>query len=433
MTKNFDTLVIGGGSGGLAYAKRAAKLGAKTCLIEADALGGTCVNRGCVPKKLMWEAAWHHVKSAAMCEQGLTGDTVPLDFKALKDRISNKIGSIRTSYDDALEQDNLHRVTGKAELLGPNEVRVNDQDLRATSIVLATGSVPVWPDFEGSDHAEVSDEVFSWTEVPSSLLILGGGYIGCEFAAIFRALGAEVTVVETGERVLDTFDPALSDAVQNVFRARGITLCLGVETQQIEHTGNGLLTRFADGSTCRSSKVVAAIGRAPRTDVPGGFADTLTLADTGAFAVDETLQTSQAGVYAIGDCADRLPLTPVATRDGERLAERLFGDTSVPALDLSYVASAAFVMPPVAQIGRLDNGSSAMGQDLGETVVAPEGHWTTRTVTKTATDDGQMVGAALMGASSPDLISGLGALIAGDAGRVTGVHPGFAEEVVGRD
>ncbi|MDF1728727.1 MAG: FAD-dependent oxidoreductase [Sulfitobacter sp.] len=434
MTRNFDAIVIGGGSGGVAFSRKAGVMGASVCLIEKNLLGGTCINRGCVPKKLMWQATWTHERARAACEQGLAPVPPRPDFAKLQERISDKLSSIRQSYAVSLDQAGVTVLEGEAALTGPREVMLNGEKLTAEKIVLATGATPQLADIEGIDRAETSDDIFGWQSLPKSLALLGAGYIGSEFASIFRGLGVEVHLIDADDGILSGFDSDMTEIARDILGTRGVELHLGDAPNVIRAQDGGFLIKLQSGKELNVERVVAATGRAPRTDLPGGMTDTLEIARTGAFAVDDGLQTSQEGIYALGDCADRLPLTPVATRDGDRLAQRLFGKGMPALIDLSLVAQAAFTMPPIAQVGKPDDAVNATGADLSDGVLTPERHWTTVSARKVARGgpDG-LLGVAALGFGAPDIVTALGAALEGsDAAASTGIHPTTAEEYIGR-
>lgn len=433
MSERFDAIVIGGGSGGLAFARQAAGCGARILMVEKDLLGGTCINRGCVPKKLMWEAAWQHVRARAAADRGVHGAPPPVDFGALHAAVRNKSAAIRDSYENDLKEPHLTLKRAEAALTGPDEVIVNGERLNADHIVIATGARPKRPDFDGAELIGTSDDVFGWKRLPASLALIGGGYIGCEFASIFAAFGVRVTLVETGDRLLGGFDADLAQVSLDILRARGVDVRLGAEPERIVEGAGGLGVHLKGGQTVEVELAVAAIGLEPATSLPGGFSATLELAETGAFAVDDGLQTSSPGVHALGDCADRLPLTPVATRDGDTLARRLFSDDTPDLIDLSLVASAAYVMPPIAQVGDLADAPPRHGADLVSDALTPRDHWTARTACKTVADQGRMRGVAVLGPTAPDLVSALAASVADSPEAATGIHPTFGEEFVGRD
>lgn len=430
---DFDAIVIGGGSGGLAFARQAAGCGARVLMVEKNMIGGTCVNRGCVPKKLLWEAAWQHVQASAAAARGLRPPPPRPDFAALHGAVRDASAAIRASYESDFEAQGLTFYHAEAALTGPGEVTISGERHTARHIVLAIGAPPERPDFDGADLTATSDDVFGWDSLPSSLVLVGGGYIGCEFASIFAAFGVRVTIVETGDRLLEGFDAGLAGAALEILKTRGVDIRLGRAPGRITRDGSGLRLTLDDGAVVTADRIVSATGVAPASTLPGGFADDLKRAGTGAYAVDDGLQTSMPGLFALGDCADRLPLTPVATRDGDILARRLFSDQMPDLIDLSLVASAAFVMPPIAQMGDLSGAAPLRdGAELISGALTPEDHWSARTACTTAGMNGRLSGVAALGPTAPDLVTALGAAVAGDPEAATGIHPTFGEEFVGR-
>ena len=434
-TEGFDAIVVGGGSGGLAAAKRAAKLGARVALIEKAELGGTCVNRGCVPKKLMWDAARSVLRTRRMAEQGLCSP-IDLDLGRLRDLSAQKIAGLNDTFESQLSEAGVTLIRGTADIEDHTQIRAAGRTLSADRLILATGAVPDRPDFPGADLAEVSDDVFGWREVPSRLVILGGGYIGCEFAAIFAALGAQVTLVEPTDRVLDTFAKVLAAHARTALDAQGVTVLTGTAPERIERDGDGLAVVLDDGTRLAASRVLAATGRMPPIDKLGAISMRLERAESGALAVDENFATGLPGVHAIGDAADRLPLTPVATRDGETLADQLFGDWRAP-IDLGLVATTAFLFPPHSQVGDAEGGKAKRSDPLRAGVTMAEGKAGDLDFFALAHERDRLTGAALAFDGAEEAIATLGALIAAGGGKddltaATGVHPTPAEEMLGR-
>ena len=435
MAEHFDTVVVGGGSGGLAYARQAASHGARVALIERAELGGTCVNRGCVPKKMLWTAANHVREEADMDEAGV-GIPGGLDFATLKARADAKIGRIRDSFDEALADCGVTLIRGEATCHAPDRIVVGDRTLSADALVLAHGALPADLDLDGIALAETSNDVLSWTSVPERIAILGGGYIGCEFAAIFACLGSEVTVADPSDRLIGPFDEDLGRAARRSLERLGVTVRLGATPTSITEGDTGLTVAFENADPVTADRVVNATGRTPNIAAIGPLAERLQVAESGALAVDARLATNVPGVHAVGDIADRLPLTPVATRDGKALADMLYGDApDACPVDLKLVAKTCFVMPPVAEVGT-PSGGAQDGTRLSDGVTAPDRDATT--LHKIATDDaGRLTGVALWEDDAPDLIALAAALIAAgatrdDLFRATGVHPSFAETLVGR-
>ncbi|WP_424968889.1 dihydrolipoyl dehydrogenase family protein [Dinoroseobacter sp. S375] len=432
----FDAIVIGGGSGGLAFAQKAADLGARVALVEEDRLGGTCVNRGCVPKKILWSAG-QHMRAARAAAAVAVAAPSALDFPALVARRDAHIQGLRDNFEDSLDTAGIRLIRGTAEVDG-TAVTVAGTTYKAPHVVLAVGTRPAEMDIPGAEALSDSQDALAWSHVPACLTIVGGGYIGCEFAAIFRALGAEVTLVHDGARLLDGFPDALADHVAMTLREAGVTLQLEDTLAAVEQAETGLRYMLDSGTAGLAEKVVAAAGRTPNVDRLGPIAEHLARADSGAIEVDARLATSVEGVYAIGDAADRLPLTPVATADGTTLAEMLFGEGGT-LIDLDSVATTTFVYPPASYIGTVPEDASRAAQfrplsdhiltdaqgpepELYRIGIDPE----TQAIT----------GAQIVAEKSEDMIALLAALrTAGAAApsldRTVAVHPSFAEEFFG--
>ena len=454
----FDAIVIGGGSGGLAFAKRAASEGARVAIIEKDALGGTCVNRGCVPKKLLWHVAHARREEDALVESGHLVSPPLLDFAHVRDRVRAHIETIRESFVGALDEAGAVLFRGRAELGerkgGEWTVRCGPRVLRTGRVVLATGSYPVPPedDLPGRELIELSDDVFDWREVPERLLIAGGGYIGVEFATIFSGLGTEVTVIDAGDEILEGFDRDAITHVRRHLERDGVTLRTGVTLGGVEEGEEGLVATLDDGSTVTCDHILYAIGREPRLERLGEVVEELERADSGALAVSDDFETSRRGIYAVGDAADRMPLTPVAKRDGQWLADRMFGAGEMTKLDLDLVATVAFTDPPVAQIGAVEAGDgTADGLAVAADTVSPllnglmqqsnrpagEGdHETDFHKLLTDGEGGPLRGIVLVADGAADQIGWAATLIAGGVpvsalSRPAAVHPSFSEEMIG--
>nr|WP_282128849.1 FAD-dependent oxidoreductase [Roseobacter litoralis] len=428
----FDTIVIGAGSAGLAFARTAADLGARVLLIERDALGGTCVNRGCVPKKILWAAGRTARSIAQAADQGIAQSS-SINFPALIRKRDAHIADIRASFADQLTEKGVTVRRGEATVCNANTVVVGDETYHAQHLVLATGGRPARIEIEGAEHLQNSDDVLSWEARPEHLAIIGGGYIGCEFAAIFRALGSEVTLIHNGPNILDKFPKDLALHAQSGLRETGISIQTNDSVTAIKK--DDTLKYFCkSGRMGTADVVVAASGRSPNIDQLGEFVKALKTAESGALAISDQFQTSCAGVYAIGDVADRLPLTPVATADGTTLAHMLHGQGATVA-NLDLVATTAFVYPPAAFVGSTNNtkGKSGTVTPLAQNVLGQSSHDPDFYQLSVDEKNKTLTGAAIAAEGAEDIIAMASALIAAKASAdaftdATPVHPSFAEE-----
>ncbi|WP_296417776.1 dihydrolipoyl dehydrogenase family protein [Pseudooctadecabacter sp.] len=434
-TTSFDSIVIGGGSGGLAFAQKAAELGANVLLIEHEDLGGTCVNRGCVPKKILWSAGQLHRAMVAAETVGVFGAPA-FDMAVLAQRRDDHIAGLRTGFENSLDDAGVTLVRGTAQISG-RSVTVDGSTYTATNIVIATGARPAIMDIEGASLLSDSRDVLSWTTLPASIAISGGGYIGCEFAAIFRALGVHVTLIHDEKTILETFPAALADHVQTGLQNAGIHLCLDDSLSAVHKAEGGLDYTTAGGQTGTAEAIVAAVGRTPNVDNLGEISEALVLASSGAIAVNDMLATNVPGVYALGDAADRMPLTPVATADGTALAHMLHGDGAT-LTDLDHMATTTFVYPPAAFVGQVDEEAARSGtfRPLSDDILTRADGRDPQMFRIGLDKDGTLTGAQIVAAHAEDLIALLAALrraggTATDLDRIIPVHPSFAEEFTG--
>lgn len=439
----FDAVVIGSGSGGSAFSKRAAALGARVALVEMAELGGVCVNRGCVPKKLMWHSSHERREANGLAAAGYIDEPSTLDYGLLHRRIGEHVGAIRDSYAGTMDECGVTLVRGRAELLDDGGVRVGERTLRGERVVIACGGRPATMDIPGWELCDTSDDVFGWSERPERLLIVGGGYIGVEFATVFSGLGSEVTLCDTSEHLLDGFDPDAVALAEKHLSECDVRLVLPGTLAGVERAGNALIADLGDAGTVECDRIVVAIGRTPRIDELGEAAQALRTADNGSLEVSDAFETSRSGWYAVGDAANRMPLTPVARRDGEWLANHLFGDDPGERLDLSLVATATYCDPPLAQVGMTDNDDHDLHVDKGSLDPLRNGlfgHASARAtyLHKTLSDGegGRLRGLVLVSRTAPDEISYAATLLAtgasaADLERPGSVHPTFAEEFIG--
>jgi glutathione reductase (NADPH) len=349
---DYDLFVIGGGSGGVRAARVAAQSGARVGVAEEFRFGGTCVIRGCVPKKLLVYASGF--STAFEDARGFGWDVGParFDWQALIDRKDAEIARLESIYSRNLDAAGceLHRC--RAVVAGPHEVRLaeNDRVVRARHILIATGGTPVVPDVPGAHHAVTSNEIFDLPRFPERIVIVGAGYIACEFAGIFNGLGSKVTQVVRGPLILRGFDDEVRSFVSDAMKARGVDLRYSTEVAEITRDSNGLRAYLNDGDVVAANCVLYATGRRPHTAGLGLAEVGISLGKGGEIPVDPYSQTVVPSIFAVGDVTDRLALTPVAIREGQAFADTVFHGRATRA-DHADVATAVFTQPEIGTVG----------------------------------------------------------------------------------
>jgi glutathione reductase (NADPH) len=353
MKYDFDFLAIGGGSGGLAAARRAANFGARAAVIEDDLLGGTCVNRGCVPKKVMWYAAslQHAIEDAA--DYGFDVHASGHDWAKLKDARERYLRRLNQIYASNLDKDGVTLLRGRGSFVDANRVAVGEQIVSAQHIAIATGSRPHIPNVPGAELGISSDGFFELNACPSSVAVIGGGYIGVELAGVLAALGSRVHLVLRRDSVLRGFDEMLRERLMEALRQGGIEILTNTPIASVEATGSGAV-EFIDQAGARHGpfdKLIWATSRIPnceglRLDACGVLVD-----ESKTVCVDAYQNTNVAGIYAIGDVTAQAMLTPVAIAAGRRLAHRLFGNEPEAKLDYEFIPTVIFSHPPIGTVG----------------------------------------------------------------------------------
>jgi glutathione reductase (NADPH) len=352
MTTHFDLLAIGGGSGGLAVSQRAAEYGARSAVVESARLGGTCVNVGCVPKKVMWYAATlaEHFEMAG--GYGFEVTASPVDWARLKSGRDAYIARLNGIYDGNLERRGVTCLRGEARFIDAGTVEVDGQRFTADNIVIAAGGEPMVPEIPGSELGITSDGFFALPSQPRRVALVGSGYISAELAGVFHALGSEVTILLRRERLLRDFDDMLADRLMEQMRADGITLETGVTPVTLEDTRDGRVLAAEDGRRFGPYDCVLwAIGRRPRSAALALAAAGIEADPAGFIPVDHLQQTRVSGIYAIGDITGQAALTPVAIAAGRRLADRLFGGMTGRHLDYDNIPTVIFTHPPIGTVG----------------------------------------------------------------------------------
>src|SRR5690554_2472020 len=348
---DFDYFVIGAGSGGVRSARIAAGLGARTAIAEARFFGGTCVNVGCVPKKLYTYAADASEAFIDSRAYGWQWESEPaFEWSVLKHNKDKEIARLNGIYRNLLDQAGVTIYEGHARLEGPGKVRIGDQVISARHILLATGGKPRVPDIPGGEYGLTSDDIFAWEKRPASVVIVGGGYIGLEMAGILAGVGSQVTLVHRGDQLLRGFDDDIRAFITETVASQ-LDLRLNTEVVEIEKAAEeGYRVHYSDRTSAICDGVVFATGRTPLTEALGLESCSIHTHKNGAIVVDEQFTTSQPGVYAVGDVIDHIALTPVALAEGQLLARRLFGDPG-NLVNYDLVPSAVFSHPQVASVG----------------------------------------------------------------------------------
>jgi glutathione reductase (NADPH) len=349
---DYDLFVIGAGSGGVRAARIAAMSGAKVAIAEEHRVGGTCVIRGCVPKKFMVYASEfsHYFKTSK--SYGWSFENAKFDWPAFLAEKDKEIARLSGIYVRNLQNAGAELAHGKARLVDAHTVEVAKVGTRtAEKILIATGGRPWMPtDLPGGEHAISSNEAFHLPELPKRIVIAGGGYIAVEFAGIFNGLGVDVTLVHRGPNLLRGFDDDVRSHLAEELEKRGVTVVLATQHTAIEKTATGLVSRFADGHERESDVVMFCLGREPYVEGLGLEAAGVRLTDKGAVAVDDYSRTNVENIWAVGDVTDRINLTPVAIREGQSFAETEFLGRPTR-FDHEVVASAVFSQPPIGAVG----------------------------------------------------------------------------------
>ncbi len=442
----FDYLVIGGGSGGLASARRAASYGARVALVEAGELGGTCVNVGCVPKKVMWNAA--QVVDALQAAAGY-GFDVQLrghDFAGLRARREAYIGRMRDVYRKNLHQDNVQLFNGHARFSGAREVTVGGATLSADHVLIATGSAASVPDLPGAELGEISDGFFALEALPKRVLIVGAGYIAVELAGVLRGLGSEVTLAMRHERPLRGFDAMLGDALRHALENSGVHVLHEVNVASVAQNEHGKrVATLSDGRALPAVDLLLwTIGRHANVANLGLEAASVQSDASGHVVVDDWQNTTAKGVYAIGDVTGRATLTPVAIAAGRRLSDRLFGGRPEAKLDYDDIPSVVFSHPPIGTVGLSEADARAKhGEDVtvystrftNMYYAVTEHKELTHMKLVTVGKEERVVGVHVIGRGADELIQGFAVALKmratkADFDRTVAIHPTAAEELV---
>jgi glutathione reductase (NADPH) len=438
---DYDLFVIGAGSGGVRACRIAASLGARVAVAEERYFGGTCVNVGCVPKKLYSYAAHYFDDFEDSKGFGWNFDNLRFDWSVLKANKDTEINRLNGIYKSMLDSNQVDIFETRARISGPNEIEVDGKTISAKHILIAAGGWPWTPEFPGSELTVSSNDVFDMDQLPKEIAVMGGGYIAVEFASIFSRLGCKTSLIYRGEHLLRGFD---EDVRQFITAEIGnhVDLYLEEDIEEITKQNNKLEVSFESGSKLSCDMVLAATGRAPLTDDLGLETVAVQLAKNGAIKVDEHFQTAQPSIYAVGDVIDRIALTPVALAEGQIVARALFADDE-KAMDYRNIATAVFCHPNIGTVGlseqeALDDGLEV---DVYESVFRPMRHTLSgrdeKSMIKLIVDrqSDRVVGIHLVAADAGEIVQGLSVAIncgatKADFDRTIGIHPTLAEELV---
>lgn len=442
MGYDFDLFVIGGGSGGVRCARIAAGHGARVGVAEERFWGGTCVNIGCVPKKLMVMAAEYGNAAEDAQGFGWGASAAAFDWQRLIAAKNREIARLNGAYTGLLERAGVKVFDARAVFIDAHTLDVGGTRMTAERIVIATGGRPVPLPIPGAEYAIVSDAAFFLPELPKRVVMFGGGYIAVEFAGIFRGLGAEVELVMRQELPLRGFDEEIRQELAMALTASGIRLHAGTTARHITESGGVKTVHLSNGTTLAAELCFAAIGREANTEGLGLERAGVALNDKGAVVVDPaTAATNVAHIHAIGDVTDRLNLTPVAIAEGHSLADALFG-AGPRRWDLDRVATAVFSSPPIGTVGLTEAQAAARGPcDIFVSRFTPMRHTLSgrarKTLMKLVVDHAsqKVIGAHMIGEDAAEILQGISiAINAGatkaDFDRTVGIHPTAAEEFV---
>ncbi len=362
---DYDLFVIGAGSGGVRAARIAASHGARVAIAEEHRVGGTCVIRGCVPKKLLVYGS-HFAEDLADAQRfGWNTQGATFDWNVLRDNVAAEVNRLEGLYGQTLGNNNVEIFRERAIVSGPNSVQlVSGREITAAHILVATGAWPSVPEIPGAGHGITSNEVFSLPALPKRAVIAGGGYIANEFAGIFNELGVEVTLVTHGDRILRNYDDEIVDRLVEISRHRGIDIRFNTSFESItKRDDGGLLIKNKNGETIETDLLLWAIGRTPHSKALGLEEVGVELAKDGSIKVGDDNCTNVPGIYAVGDVTNRVQLTPVAIREGHAFADTVFGNNP-RTVNYDSIPTAVFSNPPIASVGMTEAEARAKHDDV---------------------------------------------------------------------
>lgn len=438
---DFDLITIGAGSGGVRASRLAGGYGARVAIVEKSRVGGTCVMRGCIPKKLLVYGAHYADEFEDSRGFGWTVDGARLDWAALIEAKNRELDRLEGVYGGILRRNNVQLLEGKAVLADEHTIEVAGRRITAEKILIACGGWPTLPNIPGIEHAITSNEALDLVELPARMAIVGGGYIAVEFCGIFRAAGVEMTEIIRAGEVLRGFDEEVRAFLGAQMEKRGVRILRETVVRAIDRTNAGLVLSLADGGGLETDVVIYATGRAPNTRGLGLEETGVHLGGNGEIVVDAWNRSSVANIYAVGDCTDRVNLTPVAIAEGRAFAETHFNDNPIR-IDYDSIPTAVFSQPPVGVVGLTETQARVHGEtDVYSTRFRPLRHTLSgrdeSTMMKTVVDaeTDRVVGCHMVGADAPEIVQGLAIALKCGATKAhfdqtIGIHPTAAEEFV---
>ncbi|MBD3610352.1 MAG: glutathione-disulfide reductase [Gammaproteobacteria bacterium] len=446
MSKHYDLIAIGAGSGGLSVAERAASYGAKTAVVEMSKLGGTCVNIGCVPKKVMWFGAnlAHALRDAS--GYGFDISVNGFDWGKLVEAREGYIKGINDWYVTYLEDNKVDLIRGEAGFIDANTLEVAGERYTADRIVISPGGKPIVPDIPGAELGITSDGFFELTEQPKEVVVVGAGYIAVELAGVMAALGSNVSLLLRGQHLLKEFDAMLGECLMDEMIDQGINIMPNVQIEAVEQAEDGSLTlKCASGITRTGvDKLIWATGRRPYTDNLNLQAADVEVDSKGFIPTDKFQRTNVKGVYALGDATGRAALTPVAIAAGRRLADRIYNNMTNRHLDYDNIPTVVFSHPPIGTVGLSEDAARDMH---GDAVKVYSARFTamynafTEHKTKTAMKlvcvggEEKVVGVHIIGPASDEMLQGFAVAVKmgatkADFDNTIAIHPTSSEELV---
>ncbi len=442
---DYDLFVIGAGSGGVRASRIASAHGARVAVAEEYRIGGTCVIRGCVPKKLLVYGSHFAEELHDAANYGWSVEGLKFDWATLRDTVLRDVDRLNAAYTTTLENNRVERFLERATITGPHSVRLaSGREITAKYILIATGAWPVMPEFPGNEHCITSNEVFHLETLPKRVVIAGAGYIALEFAGIFNALGCHVTIAVRSETLLRGYDESMRDRLLQITMARGIEYKFHCPIKQVDKNEDGSLSvHFANGDEPLAADVLlVATGRVSKTEGLGLESAGVELRENGAVVVDEHNRTTCDSIYAVGDVTDRVQLTPIAIREGQAFSDRVFGgiDTRI---DYDFIPSAVFSQPPLAGVGLTESEARARHGSVRvftsdfrpmKNVFAnriERGLY--KLVVDAATD--RVLGVHMIGPEAPEILQAVAiavraGLTKADFDATVALHPSMAEELV---